>query len=231
MPASLWFSTEQLLWFEELDPNVIVQIRVGEIGEGDPDGQGILLTREVMLGKLAVLSQVHAMRNIWRSWSVYRSSGGVDPIGPVPLFFDIDDGSNPPNLENAYALTTVCINILESLFAWANSPSNLRVVFSGHKGYHLEIKPVAPIDGEALRQELIRACQRKIPPRFANCFFDHTVLDVLNPERHGWVRITGTVNSWRTEEGDIRSNRIIQLPVPEFRELGCQGVLQKAKVA
>jgi hypothetical protein len=143
----------------------------------------------VPLSKLSVISQIHAKRNIWRSWSVYRGHNKADPIGPVPLFFDIDDESDPPNLENAYTLTTACVDTLERQFAWANSPSNLRVVFSGHKGFHLEIKPATTIDGQALRQALIRDCENKIPHQIANCFFEHTVFDVLNPTQHKWVRI------------------------------------------
>jgi len=231
MLDNLWFSAEQLFWLEELDPAAIVQVRIAGIGESEPDGHGILFDQEVPLGQLAAVRQAYTKCNIWRSWSVYHRIGKHDPIGPVPLFFDIDDESSPPNLDNAYALTAACVDTLESLFAWANSPSNLRIVFSGHKGFHLELKPVTPLDGQALRRKLIQACEAKIPHRFANCFFEHTVLDVLNPIQHSWVRVTGTVNSWRMEEGQIKLNRIIQLSVSEFQQLGCRGVLQRAEEA
>jgi len=234
MGHDLWFSKDQLFWLEELNPDFCVKVRVQREGEGQWEEGCSLLERMLRLEELSAFACTHAENNIWRSWEVYREVAGCDGIGPVPLYLDIDDESSPPNLEDAYKLTAACLDVLEARSDWAGSSERLRVVFSGRKGFHIEIKPPAPLNASAMRKELLTACEERGLKRVcvyhgsSNVFIENTVLDTLS---HKWVRLTGTLYSWICEDGRMCARRVFQMSPEEFRQLGAKRILQIAEGA
>ena len=99
----------------------------------------------VTLKDLPDFRQSHPQENLWRSWTVYRDQDKSDELGPVPLYFDIDNKPNDqdqdPCLHDAYMVTKECLTVLEDPAQWAFSSDRLRIIFSGRKGFHIEIKP------------------------------------------------------------------------------------------
>lgn len=66
------------------------------------------------------------------------SQGGINGPSLAPMHFDVDDKEYP---ENAYRDTVV---LLKYLLEDVKIPSDaIRVYFSGQKGYHLELEPLA----------------------------------------------------------------------------------------
>ncbi len=123
-------------------------------------------------------------------------------------------------MENARQITQACIELLEKENDWVGSIGRIRVVFSGHKGFHIEIKPLMPIDMEEARKLLIQGLQeKKNEYSFSgNTFFKRedapgTSIDVY----HECVRITGSINSWVAHDGEIKESLVYQMTVEEFR--------------
>ena len=87
MSDSLWLKEEQLLWFDELNPDYFVEVRAQRMGEDD-FREDALLTQMLRLNDLTAFRTAHIEHNLWRSWSVFRDIGKQDVVGPVPLIFD-----------------------------------------------------------------------------------------------------------------------------------------------
>ncbi len=228
MGRKIWFNEQQLVWLEEADPELFVEIVIQEEGNGEFSETGSAQNVSMhQLRDLLALKRAHPRHNIWRSWDVYRDAEKSEKIGPIPLYFDIDDATDPPNLKNAYVLTATCLDVLMEKEDWAGSSERLRVVFSGRKGFHIEVKPPFPIEAETMRKSLIAACKRKgLPLAYGNVFFQQTVLDTLH---HEWVRLTGTVYSWRTEKGRVEARRVLQISVEDFRNLDIEEIVAMSK--
>lgn len=168
--------------------------------------------------------------NVWRSWKVFKDSNRKRELGLVPLFFDIDDESDPPNLSHSYKLAATCLDLLESSPQWGLGSDRLRVVFSGRKGFHIEVKPRTPVDGEEVRQALLRGCEKKGIDRTNNTFFHKaTALDTFSPNLKPWIRVTGTVYSWHAKDGELSVRKIFYMSPERFRLLKLAGVEKAAK--
>jgi hypothetical protein len=219
----MYFLEEQLFWVEEC-ANWFVEVL------SQPKGEVFeLTTNRVEIIQICTLpefiSQNHS-DNLWRSWKVFRDCELEQEIGPLPIVIDIDDESDgTSNLQNAYKLTRIC---LEEILRGNNSISldNLRVVFSGRKGFHIELKPPHPLNAQVLRRELISSCrQRNVSPRFGNVFFENTVIDIF----HDYIRLTDSINSWINNNNELISRNVFQMSVTEFEHLKVEGILEKAE--
>ncbi len=230
MNHSLLFSTEQLFWVEELSPDWFVEVRAQRWGDGEFDERATLMRSVLPLRGLPALKESRARDNLWRSWCVYRDRAKRDVVGPVPLILDIDDESVPPNLDHAHELTLACLDALEFESDWVGSLERLRVVFSGRKGFHIEVKPAAPVNAQVVRGQLLRSlnlwAQEKQVPTFANTFFEKASLRLFTYE---WVRLSQTVHSWRDEAGQIRNRRICRMRPTEFRDAPLERILAVAE--
>ncbi|CAG0935443.1 hypothetical protein TFLX_04283 [Thermoflexales bacterium] len=221
MNNSLWFNKEQLFWLEELDSDCFVEVQVQPWGEGVFVNDPSMARQPIALRDLAAFKDLHSDKNIWRSWTIYRDVELTRDIGPIPLILDIDDESEPPNLTKAYDLTRACLDIIESETKLIKHAEQPRVIFSGRKGFHIEIKPSLPIDAQAIRRLLLEALRKHISQANLNVFYESTVLDTLS---HMWVRLTGTLYSWHSSNGTLHSRRVIPLRVEEFRAMQTEDI-------
>jgi hypothetical protein len=229
MSDNLVFCESQLFWPEELNQDFYVEVRVQQKGDDDFKEEHVQVNQMLQLRELSTFARMYPEDNIWRSWSVFYDIEKHCELGPVPLCFDIDEQSQHPNLEHAYRLTEVCLGILEAQSEWAGSSERLRVVFSGRKGFHIEVKPPAPLNAQTMRKELLQACEMTGLKRVSlNVFIENTVLDPLS---HQWIRLTGALHSWSSEDGQIHARRTFQMSPKEFRELGIGSILQIAEMA
>ncbi len=226
MHKNITLSQKQLAWLEEY-PDYFVEVI--------QQPSGVTFDSQVtpQVAKVRTLPQIiseHESNNLWRSWSVYKDQELEEELGPIPLIFDIDDESpGSPNLHNAYRLTAICVEgLLQFGNSWGKTTEDqIRVVFSGKKGFHIEMKPSQPVNANNVRRELIELCREKEPSRdvIKNQFFGYTSIDVF----HEHVRLTGSLNSWVNESNNILSRRVIQMSVLEFGALRLEGILKNAE--
>jgi hypothetical protein len=223
----------QLVWLEEKSDSYV---EVYSQPQGKPFIEGIS-GKVVKIRDLHQYIGDHLLENLWRSWIIYEDTSKSKPIGELPAVVDIDDESNrssisfplhkTPNLEKAYELTRICSAII--IERWAKSEDRVRFIFSGHKGFHIEFKPIEPVDMKLLRKELIEACTTKglvASSKASNIFFETTSIDNINRE----VRLTGSLNSWQNDEGQIYSRRVIQLTLDEFLSLKLEGIILRSEL-
>ncbi len=224
-----YLTRNQLYWLEEkLDGYVEIYKQ--------PQGKQFLEGTKGELVRVSDLDKFindHPLENLWRSWIVYKDLLKSHPIGELPAIIDIDDESdNPlfstssqttPNLQKAYDLTQTCLNII--IEQWAKTENHVRIIFSGHKGFHIELKPSEPVNIATIRKELIEACARKGLVNVSNTFFETTSIDSI----HGEVRLTGSINSWQDNKGNIKQRKAIQLTPNEFLSLKLEGILLKSE--
>ena len=195
----LWFKGEQLSWFEELNPYYYIFVAIKPEGEGTFEDEFELSQQIIQLKQLPAFKSANASKNLWRSWEVYREIPPSNSIGVIPLYFDIDDVDE--HLEQAYNITTLCVEFLRGQDQWFGSPTKvtnqLRVTFSGHKGFHIEAKPIVPVNGQIIWEALLKTLKTQIPSCLNNTFYEHgnTVLDLLRL-RHSWLRITDTIRTF-----------------------------------
>jgi len=227
-----FLTDNQLFWLEE-KPDSYVEIYCR------PQGEQFLEGTEGEIVKVGDLSQYikdHPLENLWRSWVVYEDPFKLHPIGEVPAVIDIDDESDKPSiliptqkfpdLQKAYELTQTCSTII--IEQWAKSEDHVRIIFSGHKGFHIEFKPTKPVDMTFIRRELIETCiNNGLAPssKANNIFFGTTSIDNIKKE----VRLTGSLNSWLTDKEHIHSRRVLQLTFSEFSSLKPEDIILKSE--
>jgi len=207
---------EQFFWLEEKF-NCYVEIYRQKPGEPFVEG---LIGETVKVEEIPTYIQNHENENLWRSWTVYKNRDRSHEVGPLPLILDIDDEFH---LEKAHGLTNICLNILQQM---GISRDNVRVVFTGHKGFHIEIKPYEPVEARAFQNQIIEQCKDKdFIPLNNNIFWGSTVLDPV----HYQVRLTGSLNSWHYENRVI-SRKVIQLSIDEFSSLHLDEILERSSI-
>ena len=183
--------------------------------------------KKIQISKLGQFIAENPRSNIWRSWDVYQMYAGTLTFKSfVPIVIDIDDKSQ--NLENAYKLTRAC---LQYVFAEKKLDNkDVQIIFSGKKGFHLEIKPKEMVDAQDYRDDIIigtaKIVGEKINEEGFNIFWDSTILDVF----HDFIRLTGSVNSWKSSEGNTFRRRVIPINVEEFLSLDLPELIQKATI-
>lgn len=230
MPQKLLFKRDQLVWIEEVNREYFVDVIIQPKGITDPFREPPLAGNIVRLGNLSSYVSQYPEHNVWRSWNVFRDKNREIKLGLVPLFFDVDDESDPPNLSHSYKLAATCLDLLESSPQWGLASDRLRVVFSGHKGFHIEVKPTTEVDGEQVRRALLAGCEQKGIDRMNNTFFNGTTaLDTFSPRYKPWIRVTGTLYSWHSKDGHLLVRRIFQMSPEQFRALKQAGIEKAAK--
>lgn len=165
----------------------------------------------------------HPNENIWRSWEVFSDDLCINKVSCVPLFLDIDNEDQ--NIEDAYKLTSYCLNFLETQ-EYIQGTECLRVVFSGKKGFHIEGKPYKQVENQSVRKDLLGyldsiGLQQKdgIPNNFLL-----GVIDLMNLQ-HDFIRLTGSCNSWK-EKGLLKRRKVIQFTLEQFRELRSKDIIE-----
>lgn len=222
------YSDKQLYWLDELNSDLYVEVKVQPLGDSSFNGEQTILNKVVPLSKLPLIKTRCSEANIWRSWCIYEDKNKTQKLGLVPLIIDIDDEDE--NIENAYILTRACVESLEARLKWISSKEMIRVVFSGRKGFHIEIKPFKSVDASEVRDDLIKECEMLgVQKGYMNCFIENTVVDTINPEIKLWVRVIDTIYSWYRESGELVRRKIFQMSFDEFLESDAKTILALAE--
>jgi hypothetical protein len=215
-------------WLEDC-PDLYVQLICNPAGIGfpyeeDTDTRLHCVQEIIRIGDLDRVLREHAQKNIWRSWQVFSDKSCSNPVSYIPLFFDIDNEAH--NLEDAYNLTLNCVNWLERTNEYS-APDHLRVVFSGMKGFHIEAKAIRPTDNQLIRDSLLVGLEEMgFKGRGAS---NHFLQGTIDPD-HDFIRLTGSFNSWK-EDKTLRTRKVIQLSLDEFRSLRLETILERAEAS
>lgn len=213
-------------WLEHYT-DLFVQLVRNPAGIGFPNRESPETTtysvkETIRVGDLNRVLREHIEWNIWRSWQVFSDELCSNAVGYVPLSIDIDNEDH--NLENAYDLTRNCLDWFEGTNQYS-SPDQLRVVFSGMKGFHIEARPKQPIDNRVVRQALLlglkeMGLENKGAP---NCFVNGTI-----DPGHNFIRLAGSYNSWK-EDNILRRRKVIPLSLDDFRRLRLESILERSE--
>ena len=188
------------LWFHSLDP--------------DHPRAHTLYSRDL----------VHSWRQHWQNTNVYRSlllfneeKDGV--VGPFLL--DIDSSAYDEqamayteDLNEAHTVARMAALLLND--QWEVAETDIRVFFSGRKGYNFEVRPgTLGIDGDLNNQLL--ACER-VQAKLRDELKAEGVANLVDrvfgaplfwlPPRHPFIRLHGSINAWRSQGTDHRRRRI-----------------------
>lgn len=213
-------------WLEEYTHLYVQLIRnpvgIGFPGEQVPETMVGYVKQSVRICDLERFLFEHTVENIWRSWEVFSDESCLNIVSYVPLFLDIDNEDQ--KLEDAYNLTRNCLDFLETQVQY-QALDRLRVIFSGMKGFHIEARPVEPVDNEFFRETVLSGLEKAglqhQGPR--NCFLN----GVIDPG-HDFIRVTGSYNSWK-EDAVVKRRKVIQLTPEEFRQLQIQDIVAKSE--
>jgi hypothetical protein len=177
----------------------------------------------VKVKNLNIVGQRLSQENVWRSWKVFSDQLCVSPVGYIPLLLDIDNEEN--DIEKTRILTKICVDLID-LKIKNNELSSCRVVFSGRKGFHIEIKPLNPIDNDEFRKNLLIDIKNLgFEPKGMNCFLD-CCIDPVHDDL--FVRLINSIYSWEVDNA-IKKRRVIQLEMDEFNSTTVREIIQKSE--
>jgi hypothetical protein len=215
-------------WFEDYQ-NLYVYIFRNPTGIGFPDQESAEtktnLVREIVrIAEIDHVIREHLQWNIWRSWQVFSDKMCLNPVSYVPLLIDIDNEEQ--NLESAYSLTRDCLDWFESTDQHFML-DQLRVVFSGMKGFHIEARSTEPLDNQLLREALLIGLKEMgLEGSGTPNYFLNGIVDIS----HDFVRLTESSNSWR-EDRNLRRRRVIQFSVDDFRKLHIEDIVARSEAS
>ena len=172
----------------------------------------------IKINNLTFWCSEHRMENVHREFNLYlKGVRKCDTLeGPVLLDFDNSD----ENLESACKCTTEALRFLQYNLG-INLSADCRVFFSGRKGFHIELRPIAIVSElleraghfqrPLLHLKLIRRLQSNFGLSGTTNQLDQkrTFLD----KEHQAKRINGSVNAW-TSNGHVYRRKMVPV-VPE----------------
>jgi len=168
--------------------------------------------------------------NIYRTLKVFDRST-VKAILLGPFLVDIDNSNG--NLDAAQTVTKQVVNYLIKQLDL--SPNDIRIFFSGHKGFNVEVYPqVIGLSGSLLDQ--IKLSSKKLDDiiaflRKSNDIQDSTrnvvdlhgtVIDPIYGNRFGYklkhpdIRLHNSINKWIREDGSECARRKIELTIEQL---------------
>ncbi len=154
--------------------------------------------------------------NVFRSFALFSTdTDGEEIIGPFLL--DIDrtfekDGGYLADLGKALEDTRSLINEYCSNL----KDEDYRILFTGHKGFHIEIHPrVISMPPNVDRWQHFKNKRKEINNRFGNAFVD---------KFHSHVRLHNSINSWIDYSGqriysmnfEVNTNELFSLTVEDI---------------
>lgn len=180
--------------------------------------------------------------NIYRALKTTPASPGVEKI-IGPFLVDIDNGDE--DLEDALIVTRKTFHLLYGeLRVDINS---LRIFFTGHKGFNLEIRPQAlDIQGSTNDQvrksakvlhKITEVLRRGKSWQTRNQVSDvGTVVDQIYGDRysgyrlkHPYIRLHGSLNMWISSDGKTKTRMKIELTVHELNKLPAAEIANRAE--
>jgi hypothetical protein len=212
-------------WLEECN-NLFVKLIRNPEGVGFPYAKSsetleACVQQIVQIGDLGKILVEHPDENIWRSWEVFSDDLCINRVSCVPLFLDIDNEDQ--NIEDAYKLTSYCLNFLEKQ-EYIQGTDCLRIVFSGKKGFHIEGNPYKQVDNKSIREDLLGYLDSIGLQNYG--ISNYFLLGVIDPvdHKHDFIRLTGSLNSWR-EKGHLKRRKVIQFTFEQFRDLRTKDII------
>lgn len=216
----------QLCWFEQC---VDYHVKILQKPEGFefPENLNPNELLKVRISDIKNLLIKHPKDNIWRSWEIYSDELCTESVGYVPLFLDIDINDDRNDLETVYRLTIKCLDQIEKNNQFIK-PGCLRVIFSGHKGFHIEAIPDQPVDNLKFRRWIID--EMNIAEKRLDChdnrFKDGTIDSTT---KHEFIRVTGSYNSWCNENGIIRRRKVTQYSLEQYNKTNVEDIIAKSE--
>jgi len=193
------------------------------------------------------IDELEHWRDRFQNTNVYRAlkTASVSPdveeiIGP--FLVDIDNGDE--DLEDALIVTRKTFHLLhDELRVDINS---LRIFFTGHKGFNLEIRPQAlDIQGSTndqirksasvlhrIKEELRRGKSWQTTNRVSDAW---AVVDQIYGDRydyrlkHPHIRLHSSLNMWISSDGKTETRMKIELTVDELNKLPATEIANIAK--
>lgn len=193
--------------------------------------KGVLVESEERCG-LSFLSHWRSIcsdTNVYRTLSLYCRTV-EEPILLGPFVVDID---NAENLADAQSVARQVATYLTE--QWELSQDKFRLLFSGHKGFNVEILPEsAGINGEIPDQ--LRLSSQKLDDIISflrktnniksptvNCVSDRgTVIDRISGDRYGYrlkhpyMRLHNSINEWIRKDGSRGRRRKIEITIDQL---------------
>jgi hypothetical protein len=167
--------------------------------------------------------------NVFRSFALYYSdTDGEEIIGPFLL--DIDrpgeqkDWGYIADLDRA--LKDTCLLVKE--YCSNLGREDYRIFFSGHKGFHIEIRPEAiNIPLNVNRRQHFENIRKDINTRFEDSTrFGDPFID----KNHDHVRLHDSINSWIDYSGRIVYSMNFELSIKDLSSLSAQDISAQAKM-
>ena len=179
--------------------------------------------------------------NVYRALKITSASFDEEEI-IGPFLVDIDNGDE--DLEDALVVTRKTFHLLRDEFRV--DINSLRIFFTGHKGFNLEIRPQAlDIRGSTCDQirksanilhQITVALRGGKSWQTTNRVSDvGTVVDQIYGDRfcytlkHPYIRLHGSLNMWISSDGKTRTRMKIELTVDELNKLPATEIASRAE--
>lgn len=184
-------------------------------------------------------------RKHWQNTNVYRSLllFNEEHDGIVgPFLVDIDNseydeqaGAYTEDLERAHTVARMVALLLKN--RWRVAKTDMRIFFSGRKGFNFEVRPGALGIAGDLDSQLL-ACER-LQAELREVLRAEGILDGVDrvfgprhpwlwlPPRHPFVRLHGSINAWRSQSTD-HSRRKIEVTLDNLLTLHCEEIVSEA---
>jgi hypothetical protein len=177
------------------------------------------------INKIGQWSTGHQNQNVYRSLKIWTTEDKSESlIGPFIIDIDNENG----DLDDALIITR------QALYAmYSKVPSlHLRVFFTGHKGFNIEILPSAlniagslsqqQAKAKLVHKDIIRTLQFGMNGQSNSNYVGQngTLIDRI----HDYIRLHGSTNVW-IENGSRKARRKVELAVDEFDRLSLRQIL------
>lgn len=179
--------------------------------------------------------------NIYRALTMATASSGVEEI-IGPFLVDIDNGDE--NLDDALVVTRKTFYLLRDEFRV--DIDSLKIFFTGHKGFNLEIHPKAlGIQGSVKDQirksanvlhQITESLRRGESWQTTNWVSNvGTVVDQIYGDRlcytlkHPYTRLHGSLNKWISSDGKTNTRMKIELTAEELNKLPASEIASRAE--
>ena len=217
-------------WLEDCTSRFVLLIQnpagIGFPDTASPSTLNNAIRRSTRVGDLSRALVENPYHNSWRSWQLFADESCTQQISCVPVVVDIDN--EVQDYADAYELTRHCLDWIEG------APNrcgfeDLRVIFSGMKGFHIEAKPNQTIDFPSFRAALLDGLTslglEPLHEGVPNSFRLGTI-DL----GHDFIRLTDSFNSW-IEGGILKRRKVLQFSLRDFLSFRVQKILELSEAA
>jgi len=180
--------------------------------------------------------------NVYRALKIASASSGEDEI-IGPFLVDVDNGAG--DLGDALVVTRKTFRLLHDKLRV--DIDSLRIFFTGHKGFNVEIRPQA-LDIQGSTNDQVRKSANVLHQitetlrggkswQTRNQVSDAgTVVDQIYGDRysgyrlkHPYIRLHSSLNMWISSDGKTKTRMKIELTVDELNKLPTTAIASRAE--